>query len=120
MKKQQGATLVGMIFVAGLIVAVAILAAKLAPPYIEFMSVKKILNAMATSGDLKTMSPQELRTSFSKRADIDNIRSVQPEDLTISREGSEAVVSVEYSVKVPVAANVSALLDFSASTAKAQ
>lgn len=118
MKKQQGATLVGMIFIAGLIVAAAIMAAKLAPPYVEFMSVKKILSAMATSGDLRTMSPQELRSAFSKRADVDNIRSVQPEDLTITREGNEAVVSVEYSVKVPVAANISALLEFSASTSK--
>lgn len=116
MKKQQGATLVGMLFIAGLVVAGAILAAKLVPAYIEFMSVKKILNAMASSGDLKTMSPKELRSSFSKRADIDNVNSVKPEDLVISREGNEASVSVEYSVKVPVVANVSACMDFSAST----
>lgn len=116
MKKQQGATVLGMIFIAGLVVAGAILAAKLAPAYIEFMSVKKILNSMATSGDLKTMSPKELKTSFFKRADIDNVRSVKPEDLTITREGNETVVSVEYSIKVPVAANLSACMDFSASS----
>ncbi|MCL4471603.1 MAG: DUF4845 domain-containing protein [Sulfuricella sp.] len=116
MKKQRGATLVGMLFIAGLVVAGAILAAKLVPAYLEFMSVKKILNAMATSGDLKTMSPKELRASFEKRADIDNIRSVKQDDLIIERAGNEATVSVDYAVKVPIAANISACLDFSAST----
>lgn len=116
MRKQQGATIVGMLFIAGLVVAGAILAAKLAPAYIEFMSVKKILNTMATSGDLKAMSPKELQDSFFKRADIDNIRNVKPEDVTVARDGNQASLTVEYSVKVPVAANVSAVMDFSAST----
>ncbi|MDD5329573.1 MAG: DUF4845 domain-containing protein [Sulfuricella sp.] len=115
-KKQQGATLIGMVFIAGLVVAGAILTAKLVPAYLEFMSVKKILNVMATSGDLKTMSPKELMDSFFKRADIDNIHNVKPEDVTVSREGNEATVSVDYSVKVPVAANLSACMDFTAST----
>jgi hypothetical protein len=116
MNKQRGATVVGMIFIAGLVVAGAILAAKLVPAYLEYMAVKKILNSMATSGDLKTMSPKGVQDSFFKRADIDNIRSVKPEDITIAREGSQMSVTVDYSIKVPVVANVSACMDFSAST----
>lgn len=116
MKTQQGATLMGMLFVAALVGSVLVLAAKLVPSYIEFMAVKKVINSMATSGDLKTMTPKELQASFVKRADIDNIKSVQPEDITISREGNESSISVEYAVKVPVVANISAYMDFSASS----
>lgn len=116
MKKQQGATVVGMLFIAGMVGVVLILAAKLVPAYIEFMSVKKVLNSMATSGDLKTMSPKELQASFFKRADISDVKSVKPEDLTVSREGNESVIAVEYSIKVPVVANISAWIDFSASS----
>ena len=116
MKKQRGVTLVGMLFIAALVGCGLILAAKLVPAYVEFMSVKKVLDAMATSGDLKTLSPKEIQNSFFKRADIDNISSVKAEDVTIIREGGQSSVTVEYAVKVPVAANISALMDFSAST----
>lgn len=116
MDKQRGATVLGMFFIAALVASGAILAAKLVPAYLEFMSVKKILNSMATGGDLKTMSPKEIQNSFFRRADIDNVRSVKPEDIAISREGNQSSVTVEYSVKVPVVANVSACMDFSAST----
>lgn len=119
--KQQGATMIGMTLIAGAVIAGAILVAKLVPAYMEFMSVKKVLNSMATSGDLRTMSPKELKDGFFKRADIDNITNVKSEDVSISREGNDSVVNVEYSVKVPVAANLSACMDFVASTsAKAE
>jgi len=116
MKKQQGATLVGMLFIAALVGSGLILAAKLVPAYVEFMSVKKVLNAMASASDLKTLSPKEIQNSFFRRAGIDNISSVKPEDITIDREGNQSSVTVEYSVKVPVVANISAFMDFSAST----
>jgi hypothetical protein len=116
MRKQQGATVVGMLFIAALVGSGLVLAAKLVPAYIEFMSVKKILSSMATSGDLKTMSPKEIENSFFKRADVGDVKNVKPEDLTVSREGNQSVVTVEYSVKVPVVANVSACIDFSASS----
>ena len=80
MKKQLGATLVGMLFIAGMIGVGVILVAKLVPAYVEFMSVKKVLNAMDSSGDLKTMSPKEIQASFFKRGSIDNISSVKPKN----------------------------------------
>lgn len=116
MKKQLGATVVGMLFIAALVGSGLILVAKLVPAYLEFVSVKKILSSMATSGDLKTMSPKELQASFFKRADVGDIKNVKPEDLTISRDGNLSVIAVEYSVKVPVAANISACMDFTASS----
>ena len=88
MKKQQGATVVGMLFIAALVGSGLILAAKLVPAYLEFMSVKKILSSMATSGDLKSMSPKEIQNSFFKRANVGDVKSVKPEDLTVSREGN--------------------------------
>lgn len=116
MKKQQGATVLGMLFIAALVGSGLILAAKLVPAYLEFMSVKKILSSMATSGDLKTMSPKELQASFFKRADVGDVKNVKPEDLTVSREGNASVITVEYAVKVPVVANISACMDFTASS----
>ena len=116
MRKQQGATVVGMLFIAALVGSALILAAKLVPAYLEFMSVKRIFGSMASSGDLKSMSPKELQASFFKRADVSDVKSVKPEDLTVSREGNTSVIAVEYSIKVPIVANISACMDFAASS----
>ena len=46
------------------------------------------------------------------------VQSVAPNDLEITKDGGEVVVSAAWSVKVPVIANFSACLDFAVSTAK--
>ena len=61
LKKQQGATFLGMAIVAAGIIFVAIIAMKMAPAYIEFMSVKKVLKAMANDPQLNSMSTKEIR-----------------------------------------------------------
>jgi len=46
-KKQQGATLLGMLIVGAFVVFVALIVMKVAPAYIEFMSVKKSAKSYA-------------------------------------------------------------------------
>lgn len=118
MKKQQGITVIGMVFIAFLVVCGIVAAAKLTPAYIEYMSVKKVLKAMTNDPDFKNMTPKQARESYSRRASIDNITSLTEKDLDISKDGNELVVEGNYSVKVPLVANLSALMEFSVSTRK--
>ena len=119
MKKQQrGATFLGMLFIAAVLVFVAIVGVKMVPPYIEYFNVKKILASMRNAGEMKGSTPKEIRASFERRATIDNIQSIRAEELEIRAEGEEAVVTAAYSVKVPIMGNVSACMDFSTSTGK--
>lgn len=118
MNKQKGITLVGMLLVAAGIFFVALIAMKMAPAYIEYFSVKKVMSAIANDPALPNMSVKEIRESFDRRASIDDISSIKGADLDISKGDGETVVSAEYSVKTPLVGNVSAWMDFSASTAK--
>jgi len=113
-KKQQGATLLGMLIVGAFVVFVALIVMKVAPAYIEFMSVKKVLKAMQ-SESLGTMSNKEIKDSFEKRASVAYVDTVKGSDLVIEKtpDGS-AVVSVSYEVVKPIVGNVSVLIDFSA------
>ena len=45
-KKQSGLTLSGLLVVSAVIILVSILAMKIVPAYMEFLSVKKVLKAM--------------------------------------------------------------------------
>jgi hypothetical protein len=116
LKKQQGATFLGMVIVAAGLIFVAIIGMKLAPAYIEFVSVKKVLKAMGNDSSLNSMSTKEVRQSFDKRKSIDNISSVKGEDLVIKKDGGTTVVTADYQVQKPLMGNVTALLDFHASS----
>jgi Tfp pilus assembly protein PilE len=115
-KQQRGITMIGMLFVGIIIVFVALVAMKLIPAYTEFLTIQKILKDIGSEAGAKSMSNANIRERFEKRAGVDNITTVKPADLTISRESGQTVVSVEYSFQTPLVANVSLLVDFSASS----
>jgi hypothetical protein len=95
----------------------AIMGAKLMPSYIEYFTVKKMLRAMEEQGDLKG-TVRDIRVAFDKRNAIEDVKNVKPDDLEITKEGGEAVVTANWSVRVPLVHNISACLDFTATTAK--
>ena len=115
MRKQRGITLVGLIVTLGVLAFLAIMAAKLLPAYMEYGSVKKILRSMAQGGQTKG-TVRDIRYSYEKLNAIEDVKSVRGEDLEITKQGSDAIVSAAWSVKVPLVANVSACIDFEAST----
>ncbi len=120
MKKQKGITFVGMLLVAGMLFFVALIGMKIVPAYIEFFSVKKVITAMSNDSEVQNMSVKEVRNSFDKRAVIDNITAVKGEDLEISKEDGSTVVIAQYAVKTPLFGNLSACMDFTATTSKSR
>ena len=116
-KTQRGISLGGTIFWLAILGFVGVMAAKLAPSYIEYFSVKKMLRAMEEAGDLKG-TVRDIRNSFDRRNAIEDAKNVRAEDLEITKEGGEAVVTANWSVRIPMVHNISACLDFTATTAK--
>ncbi|MGH8693001.1 MAG: DUF4845 domain-containing protein [Burkholderiales bacterium] len=118
MKHQRGVTFVGMIFIAALIILGAIIALKLVPAYIEYATVVQHLREIARSPDARGGSPREIRTLFSKRAQIDNLRAVAADDIEVTRDGNSVVLSASYQTKVKLFGNLSACIDFEARSSK--
>jgi len=117
MHKQRGITFIGLVFVVAAIVFVAVIGMKLTPAYLEFMSVKKVIAKIAREPSFAEMNKKDIADEFDKGAVIDNIKVVQGSDLEITKQDSgKQIVSAQYQVVVPLVANVSALLDFKAST----
>ncbi len=118
MRHQRGMSFISILILIVLGISVALLVVKLAPAYIEFFSVKKILSTMAKDPAFPNMSPAEIRGSFDRRATIDYVTTVTGNDLDLSKDNGENVVSVEYQQKIPLVLNISACLAFDASTGK--
>ena len=114
--RQRGLTMFGFLFVAVVLVAVALLAMKLVPAYVEYFSVKKILNTMGQESDLRSKSNAEIRNDFSRRASVGYVTVVKAQDISIDRSGGVPVVSADYVFRTKLVGNVSLVVDFSASS----
>jgi hypothetical protein len=115
-KQQRGVTLIGMLLWGIIIVFVAVLAMKLLPAYTEYFTIKKVLFDIGQDPAIKTMGNAAIRDKFNKRALIDDIHSVKPDDLEITKDGGRTVVSVDYPFQTKVIGNISLLVDFHASS----
>ena len=114
-KKQSGATLLGMLFIGAMLFFVAIIAMKVFPSYQEYFSVKTVIRTM-NKESLSTMSKKEIQDSFDRRANTSYITVISGKDLVIGKNSAgETAVSAQYQVITPLFGNISVMMDFNAS-----
>jgi len=115
--RQTGITIIGFIFVAAVILAIAMIGFRVVPSYIEYFTVEKILRqALNDSRDGVTLA--EFRRDFDRRAGADYVESVRASDVDLARQGTEMVASVSWNNTLHLVGNVSLLLEFEASARK--
>jgi type II secretory pathway pseudopilin PulG len=111
--KQQGMTLIGLIFVLAIVGCVAVVAMQVVPSFIEYLSIKKAIVAAKSS----STNPNEIRTSFDKQAEIGYISSLRGKDLEISKNGDSVEVSFAYEKKLHLVGPASLLMEYEGTTA---
>jgi hypothetical protein len=111
---ERGLTLTGLIITLFIVIVVSLFAMRLIPPYMEYATAKNAIQAIAR--ERGSSSPQEIRRAFESRAAIDDINSVKPTDLDITKEGSEVVIAFAYRKEVPLFSNVGVYIDFAANS----
>ncbi len=117
MGRQRGIGLIQLIVTLGVLGFLGIMAAKLLPAYVEYFSVKKMMASMDQGGDLKG-TVRDIRAAFDRRNAIEDVKHVRGEDLEITKEGGETVITANWSVRIPLVYNAAACLDFTVTTAK--
>jgi hypothetical protein len=98
------------------IVFIAIIGMKVVPAYIEYFTIKKAIAGITQSGELRGASVADVRKAFDRRANIDDITAVTPQDLEISKDGNEVVISFAYEKRIKLFYNVSLLIEFAGSS----
>lgn len=109
---QRGMTMWSAAFVIGVAVFFLFLLFKLFPVYMEDLKVRTAIDGLAKEANASAMSKAELVERLSKRFDIDNVTTVKPSQVAIQQQGRGQVLRLNYEVVVPLAYNVSALLEF--------
>jgi len=112
--RERGVSLVRALVGLVIVAIIGITAAKVIPAYTEAASVKKLLKSMEEAGETKG-SVLEIRRAFERRNVIEGVSSVTAEDLDITKEGREVVITATWSKKIPIGGNLNFCLDFVAS-----
>lgn len=112
--KQNGMTMWGMAMVLGLIAFFTLLGLNLIPPYLQNFKVRTALQNIAKQSDTSAMSREEIVTAVQKRLEIDSIDDMIDvnKHLKIESRGKMKIIRIAYEVRVPLAYNITALLDF--------
>ena len=116
MVKQNGLSFIGLLFLVVIAGFIVLLVLKLVPVYIEDWEIRKVLTEITQVPEFHDLTARQIRESFAKRAGIDNITRVHADDLNIASDNGNVTVGVDYSVKVPIIANVSVCIDFTDSS----
>lgn len=118
MHAQRGITLTGFIVFAIIFFALLLVGFKIAPPYMEYYTIQKIFRIMAAEPALQSATRGEINSAFNARAGVDNVKAITHDDLEVTKDGSDIAISATYSVRVPLAGNLSACMDFRPTSAK--
>jgi hypothetical protein len=90
----------------------ALFGMKVIPSFMEFRTAKNGIEAIAR--EKQGASVADIRRAFEARATIDDITSVKPTDLEITKEGSEIVIAFAYRKEVSLFGGVGLYIDYSA------
>jgi Tfp pilus assembly protein PilE len=114
-KRQQGISLVGLIFVLAVVGFVLVLGLKIVPTYTEYRAIQ---NAIVTAKSNGHGSVIEIQKSFDASAVAGYISSINSRDLIIDKVNGETEISFAYEKKIPLVGPASLLLEYEGTTAK--
>ena len=111
---QRGMTMWGMAMVMALIVFFTLLGLKLAPPYIEHGKITTAIKSLEKQPMPGGFTKEGVRAALDRRFTIDDVTRVDlRRDLYFEKKpGGIVVVRIAYEVRVPMAFNITALLEF--------
>jgi len=105
---QRGISFIGLLVVGGLLVFAGAMLAQAVPTVVEYWAIQKAANR-ASGGT----TVAEVRNTFDKAAQIDDITAITGKDLEISKEGDKVVVGFAYTREIHIAGPAYLLLKYS-------
>jgi len=108
--RQQGISLIGLLFWAVLIAMVAIVALRVLPTVNEYLTIQRTVNKIAASG--ATTVP-EIRAAFDKQKEVEySIATISGKDLNITKENDRVVIRFAYEKEVELFGPVFLLIKY--------
>ena len=112
LKRQQGMTMIGVLFVLALIGVIGYAGMRILPLYLNYMKVARSMEATASEFKGDAVDQAALRRTLEKHWQIEDISSVEPKEVEIVKNDSGISLHVAYDDAAPYIQNVSLSVHF--------
>ena len=111
--RQRGMTFIGILVLVVVVGSWVYAGIRLTPKYLEYMRIAATLEKVRDEFDANPGSTEfMLRKSIERHFDIEMVEVISANDIEISKDGGAFNMRASYEDTVPLAGNVSFLLDF--------
>lgn len=110
--QQRGISLISLLFVGVVLAFGGVVGAQVVPTLLEYQSIMKAVNKVAAQGG----TVAEIRGNFEKAQNIDDIKSLGPKDIEVSKNGDKVLVSFAYQKEIHLGGPAYLLLKYSGSS----
>lgn len=97
--RQRGMSFISVIFIGLMAISLFAIGGQSLPIFLEYQAIQKAANKAAHEGD----TVPAVRAAFDRASAVDNISSVKGEDLDITKNGDQIVVSFRYAREIALA-----------------
>ena len=113
LQRQRGMTMLGILCVVVVVGGWVYAGIRLVPKYLEYMRVASTLEKVRDEFESNPGSTEfMLRKAVERHFDIEMVEVITSQDIEIRKEGSEFIMRAAYDDTVPLAGNVSFLVEF--------
>ena len=112
LRKQQGMTALGWLFVLVIIGFFTLLTFKLAPAYLENYTIKSVLHSLEEEPLITTKSRRDVEQMVMARLNTNGVRDLKKEAIKVESSPGRLRVTIAYSIQKNIIGNVDVLMKF--------
>jgi len=112
LKRQQGMTMIGVLFVLALLGVIGYAGMRITPLYLNYLKVSRSMEATASEFKGDSVDQAALRRTLEKHWQIEDIDSVSAKDVEINKGDGGTSLHVAYDDSAPYIANLSLTMHF--------
>jgi hypothetical protein len=112
LKRQTGLSFLSILLIAIMIGFFVMAGIRMAPKYMEYMTIKDIVTKIATEPGARDASISQIRRRLDTNFNTNQIYDLEPREIEVYREDGETHIDASYEARVPIVANIDAVLKF--------
>lgn len=111
-RSQSGMSMLGMLAIAVMVGFFVMCGLRMAPSYIEYMTVKDLIIKVATEYGAEAKTARELRRTIETNLNTNQIYGVKSKDIEIYKKEGRTFIDANYEARINVAGRIDAVISF--------
>lgn len=111
-QRQAGMSILGMLVIAMMVGFFVMCAIRMSPPFFEYLSVRKIVESIASEHGADKFSVSDIRRRISNQFNTNQIYELKPKEVEVYRRDGKTYIDANYEVRIPIMGRIDAVLKF--------